>query len=223
MSSSQQHRPLPPTAAAVTAAFDPSSTSASNSRTTTAGAAASVDHRDVASGGFSTTAPASASPLAGIKVKLRAGLRQFPDFPSPGILFEDIMPLFADPALHADLITALELQVQDSFGASGGKSPIDIVVGLESRGFLFGPTLAARLGAGFVPVRKQGKLPGPCETATYTKEYGSDNFQMQTGAIRSGQRVLIVDDIIATGTAQPCLPSSALLGLRTDVIVFCRW
>jgi adenine phosphoribosyltransferase len=74
------------------------------------------------------------------------------------------------------------------------------VVGLEARGFLFGPSLALRLGAGFAPVRKQGKLPGPCETAGYQKEYGEDFFQMQVDAIKPGQKVLIVDDIIATGT-----------------------
>jgi adenine phosphoribosyltransferase len=106
------------------------------------------------------------------------------------------MPLFSDPRLHSDLITALELQIADRF--PGAAAP-DVVVGLESRGFLFGPTLALRLGAGFVPVRKQGKLPGECLTEGYQKEYGTDFFQMQADAIRKGQKVLIVDDIIATG------------------------
>lgn len=73
-------------------------------------------------------------------------------------------------------------------------------MGLEARGWLFGPSLALRLGAGFVPVRKQGKLPGPTETASYEKEYGQDFFQIQADAIKQGQLVLIVDDIIATGT-----------------------
>lgn len=76
----------------------------------------------------------------------------------------------------------------------------DVVVGLEARGFLFGPSLALRLGAAFVPVRKQGKLPGPVETETYQKEYGQDFFQMQSDAVKAGQKVLVVDDIIATGT-----------------------
>jgi adenine phosphoribosyltransferase len=156
-------------------------------------------HHHVAAGGQSTAAPTGSTALAGIKVNLRAALRQYPDFPSPGILFEDIMPIFSQPKLFAQLIEALELQVASSFG-KGQAAGIDIVVGLESRGFLFGPTLAMRLGAGFVPVRKQGKLPGECETAGYTKEYGQDFFQMQKGSIQSGQRVLIVDDIIATGT-----------------------
>ena len=76
----------------------------------------------------------------------------------------------------------------------------DIIVGLEARGFLCGPSLALRLGAGFVPVRKPGKLPGATETAGFKKEYGEDFFEMQKGAIKPGQRVLIIDDIIATGT-----------------------
>ena len=75
----------------------------------------------------------------------------------------------------------------------------DVIVGLEARGFLFGPALALRLGAGFVPVRKKGKLPGPTVTASYKKEYGEDYFQMQSDGVKPGQRVVIVDDIIATG------------------------
>lgn len=78
----------------------------------------------------------------------------------------------------------------------------DVIVALDARGFLFGPSLALRLGAGFVPVRKQGKLPGPTETAAFKKEYGEDFFQMQKDGIKRGQRVLVVDDIIATGTSQ---------------------
>ena len=150
--------------------------------------------------GLATTPSSSPAELARLKVKIQNGLRQFLDFPSPGILFEDIMPIFASPDLHNSLITALELQMASVFHTSPGvKSEIDVIVGLESRGFLFGPTLAQRLGAGFVPVRKQGKLPGPCATEAYQKEYGEDFFQMQSDAIQPGQRVVIVDDIIATG------------------------
>ena len=76
-------------------------------------------------------------------------------------------------------------------------------MGLEARGFLFGPSLALRLGAGFVPVRKQGKLPGPTETASYEKEYGADFFQIQADAIKQGQKVLVIDDIVATGKTYP--------------------
>ncbi|KAI9659110.1 MAG: adenine phosphoribosyltransferase [Bathelium mastoideum] len=167
--------------------------------------------------------------LASLKINLRSALRQFPDFPSPGILFEDILPIFARPSLHESLIHALEIQTirsfpstqpgndnashtsqepppQSSHEAENGKgvatsssSSVDVIVGLEARGFLFGPSLALRLGAGFVPVRKQGKLPGPTKTASYQKEYGEDFFQLQADAIKPGQKVLVVDDIIATG------------------------
>ncbi|KAF2859398.1 adenine phosphoribosyltransferase [Piedraia hortae CBS 480.64] len=138
--------------------------------------------------------------LSGLKTSLRGGLRQFPDFPSKGVLFEDIMPIFANHELHNSLIRALELQVAQAFNVvTGGKDKVDVVVGLESRGFLFGPTLALRLGAGFVPVRKKGKLPGECATVTFKKEYGEDVFQMQSDSIKRNQNVIIVDDIIATG------------------------
>ncbi|KAL1990364.1 hypothetical protein VTN49DRAFT_6203 [Thermomyces lanuginosus] len=138
--------------------------------------------------------PARTTELASLKIRLRAALRQFPDFPSPGVLFEDIMPIFADPTLHEALIRSLELHILETYG----EKP-DVIVGLEARGFLFGPSLALRLGASFVPVRKKGKLPGPCETETYKKEYGEDYFQMQADALKPGQKVVIVDDIIATG------------------------
>ncbi|KAF1935027.1 adenine phosphoribosyltransferas-like protein 1 [Clathrospora elynae] len=147
-------------------------------------------------GGFAAPRPSAAAELASLKIKLKSSLRQFPDFPEPGILFEDILPIFANPELHEGLLRGLELAVAKQFG---GKDKVDVVVGLDARGFLFGPSLALRLGAAFVPVRKRGKLPGPCETAEYMKEYGSDFFQMQGDAIKKGQKVLIVDDIIATG------------------------
>lgn len=133
--------------------------------------------------------------LASTKISLRAALRQFPDFPIPGINFVDILPLFANHSLHTSLIRALELQVLDSFQ---GVKP-DVIVGLDARGFLFGPSLALALGAGFAPVRKRGKLPGPTEEAAFEKEYGTDYFQIQGDAIKKGQKVLVVDDIIATG------------------------
>lgn len=172
---------------------------------------------DAAQGGKSTAASASASELAGAQVKLKDGLRQFPDFPSPGILFEDIMPLFASHALHTTLIRALELQIANAFHTEvGEKSDVDVVVGLESRGFLFGPTLALRLGAGFVPVRKKGKLPGDCATETFKKEYGADVFQMQSDAIKPGAKVVIVDDIIATGKSDRCA------GRRSNLLTLLR-
>lgn len=151
---------------------------------------------------LSAAGPSASAELASLKVKLHSALRQFPDFPAPGILFEDILPIFANPSLFEALIYALELHIKQTFT----EKP-DVIVGLDARGFLFGPTLALRLGAAFVPVRKQGKLPGPCETAEYMKEYGADFFQMQADAVKSGQKVLIVDDIIATGESLlPLLP-----------------
>ncbi|RAL58183.1 hypothetical protein DID88_002319 [Monilinia fructigena] len=116
----------------------------------------------------------SSSELTSVTLKLRKALRNFPDFPIPGIDFVDILPLFANHDLHESLIRALELQV---LLVNDGKKP-DVIVGLDARGFLFGPSLALRLGAGFAPVRKRGKLPGPTEEASFEKEY---------------------DDIIATG------------------------
>jgi adenine phosphoribosyltransferase len=153
-----------------------------------------------AQGGLAAAYASGPAELSSLKVNLRSALRQFPDFPSPGILFEDIMPIFANHTHFTNLMRAFELQVAQAFNTTvGEKSGIDVVVGLESRGFLFGPTLALRLGAGFVPVRKQGKLPGKCVTEGYEKEYGTDHFQVQEDAIKPGQKVIIVDDIIATG------------------------
>ncbi|KAI5200658.1 hypothetical protein AUEXF2481DRAFT_27451 [Aureobasidium subglaciale EXF-2481] len=147
-----------------------------------------------AKGSIPSSSSSGPAELSDLKVRLRNALRQYPDFPSKGILFEDIMPIFSSPQLHADLVKALELEVRSKFD----KTP-DVIVGLESRGFLFGPSLALRLNAGFVPVRKQGKLPGKLETEGYEKEYGTDFFQIQSDAIKKGQTVLVVDDIMATG------------------------
>ncbi|KAL2124692.1 hypothetical protein VTJ04DRAFT_1057 [Mycothermus thermophilus] len=151
-----------------------------------------------ASGGHPAAASARAAELARIKMTLMNNLGHFADFPIPGIKFIDILPLFRDPAVHLDLLRALELQILEEFGDDLAHKP-DVIVGLDARGFLFGPSIALRLNAGFVPVRKKGKMPGPCVTAAYEKEYGTDYFQMQEGAIKPGQKVLVVDDIIATG------------------------
>ncbi|KAJ4164863.1 hypothetical protein LMH87_006518 [Akanthomyces muscarius] len=148
-----------------------------------------------ASGRQPTSSSSAAAQLASAKVILRKNLRQFPDFPIPGIDFVDIMPLFANPEAHATLVNALELEIAQTFA----NNKPDVIVGLDARGFLFGPGLALRLGVPFAAVRKQGKLPGPCVTAEYIKEYGKDFFQMQQDSIREGQKVLVVDDIIATG------------------------
>ena len=146
--------------------------------------------------GLSSSNAPTSSELPSLKIRLHKSLRQYPDFPQKGIIFEDILPLFSEHTLHEALIRALELHILHNYGE--GNNP-DVIVGLESRGFLFGPSLALKLGAGFVPVRKQGKLPGPTETTAYEKEYGQDFFQIQADAIKKGQKVLVVDDIIATG------------------------
>jgi adenine phosphoribosyltransferase len=142
----------------------------------------------------STTDASRAAELASAKIKLNSALRHFPDFPIKGIDFVDILPLFADPVIHETLLHALHLEVLKNINPKP-----DVIVALDARGFLFGPGLALRLGCPFAPVRKQGKLPGPCATTSYKKEYGEDFFQMQQDAVKPGQVVLIVDDIIATG------------------------
>ena len=122
---------------------------------------------------------------------LRQFIRDVPDFPKPGILFRDITPLLLDPNAVAE---AAEL-IAEPFRKAG----VDRVLGIESRGFLFGAVVAQALGAGLVLVRKAGKLPGPVHQIEYELEYGSDKVEMHTDAVEPGQRVLIVDDLIATG------------------------
>jgi adenine phosphoribosyltransferase len=122
---------------------------------------------------------------------LRAHLRDVPDFPKPGILFKDITPLLADPrAFHITL---------DLFAERFIGEHIDVVVGIESRGFIFGGALAARLNASFVPVRKPGKLPYKTDQVAYALEYGEAVLQMHVDSIKAGAKVLIVDDLLATG------------------------
>jgi adenine phosphoribosyltransferase len=122
---------------------------------------------------------------------LKALIRTVPDFPKPGILFYDITTLLKDPKGFATLIDALAQYYIDK--------EIDLVLGIEARGFIFGPALAYRLNAGFVPVRKPKKLPGPTARVTYDLEYGSDMLEIHVDAIEPGQRVVLVDDLLATG------------------------
>jgi len=129
---------------------------------------------------------------------IRSLLKEHPDFPQKGIVFLDIFPLFKQPtAVEALLANFFSHLAESVLPSTHGK--IDAVVGLDARGFLFGPLLALRLGAAFVPVRKRGKLPGECVQAAYAKEYGEDVFEMQADAIQPGQSVIVVDDLIATG------------------------
>jgi adenine phosphoribosyltransferase len=126
---------------------------------------------------------------------LRAAVRDVPDFPKPGILFKDITTLLKDRVL-------LRLSIDLLSGLLGARK-IDTIVAVESRGFILGSILADRLGAGFVPVRKPGKLPSKTRRASYDLEYGQDSVEIHEDAIARGERVLIVDDVIATGgTAQ---------------------
>jgi adenine phosphoribosyltransferase len=122
---------------------------------------------------------------------LRAKIREIPDFPKPGILFYDITTLLKDPAAYRESI-ALMLEPY-----KGEK--IDIVVGMESRGFIFSAPMAYEMGAGLVPVRKLGKLPAETLSVEYALEYGSNTLEIHRDSIQPGQRVLIVDDLLATG------------------------
>ncbi|MDG2201412.1 MAG: adenine phosphoribosyltransferase [Phycisphaerales bacterium] len=122
---------------------------------------------------------------------LKGMIRDIPDFPSEGIMFRDITPLLANPD---GLSMAVDLMVKPYRGQE-----IDVVIGAESRGFIFGTAIAHALNTGFVPVRKPGKLPGETVTEEYELEYGKGALQIHTDAIQPGQRVLIVDDLIATG------------------------
>ncbi|KAG1436745.1 hypothetical protein G6F56_013424 [Rhizopus delemar] len=105
-----------------------------------------------------------------------------------------MFPVFQDPTAVEALISNIVHHINSTY-----EGKIDAVVGLDARGFLFGPLIALRLGAAFVPVRKQGKLPGDCAQATYKKEYGEDVFELQKSSLKEGARVIIVDDLIATG------------------------
>lgn len=118
-------------------------------------------------------------------------IREVPDFPTPGILFKDITTLLADAEGLRRAIDCLADPYRDV--------PLDKVVGIESRGFIFGAAVAERLGVGFVPARKQGKLPARTVRVEYALEYGTDVVEMHEDALAGGQRVLIVDDLLATG------------------------
>ncbi|MBD2578214.1 adenine phosphoribosyltransferase [Oscillatoria sp. FACHB-1406] len=124
---------------------------------------------------------------------LKSLVRNIPDFPKPGIQFRDITTLLRDPqGLRHTLDTLHQKCIEEGFAP-------DYVVGMESRGFLFAPALAYQLGAGFVPVRKPGKLPAEVHSIEYDLEYGSDRLEVHQDAFEKGARILIVDDLIATG------------------------
>jgi adenine phosphoribosyltransferase len=144
---------------------------------------------------------------------LKAKIRHVPDFPKPGILFYDITTLLQDAAGLRAAIDGIALPFTDK--------GIDLVVGVESRGFIFGSAVADRIGAGFSPVRKPGKLPSACIRATYDLEYGTDTLEIHADAVKRGQRVLIVDDLLATGgTARATTDLVKTLGGEVHALSF---
>jgi adenine phosphoribosyltransferase len=150
------------------------------------------------------------SPTA-LEARLRTGIRDVPDYPSAGILFKDVTPLLADAALFQEAVTGL------ATGFGSGAVTVDLVAGIEARGFIFGAPVALALGVGFVPIRKSGKLPFTTVSAEYALEYGSATIEVHSDAVRPGQRVLLLDDVLATGgTAE----AAALLleGLGAEVV-----
>ena len=139
--------------------------------------------------------------------QLKKLIREIPDFPKKGILFYDITTLLKDKSGYAALIDQL---AEHYIGKQ-----VDLILGMEARGFIFGPALAYRLNAGFVPVRKPGKLPAATARVEYDLEYGSNALEVHKDAIEKGQRVLIVDDLLATGgTAQATAKLATALGAQ---------
>jgi adenine phosphoribosyltransferase len=145
--------------------------------------------------------------------QLKNLIREVPDFPKKGILFYDITTLLKDKAGYATLIDVLA----ERYIGKG----VDLILGMEARGFIFGPALAYRLSAGFVPVRKPGKLPAATERVEYDLEYGSNILEVHKDAIEKGQRVLIVDDLLATGgTAEATAKLASNLGAEIAGLAF---
>jgi adenine phosphoribosyltransferase len=154
----------------------------------------------------SATAPSAGS---GLHELILAKVRDIPDYPQPGIVFKDITPLLADGTALTAVVAALAAGhgeagsavggSPDGAGAGGGWGEIDKVVGIEARGFILAAPVACCLGAGFVPVRKQGKLPAATYAESYQLEYGTATVEVHADAFQPGERVLIVDDVLATG------------------------
>ena len=129
--------------------------------------------------------------MADMLERLRTGIRDVADFPKKGIIFKDITPILSDPGMFHDSI--------DLFLERCRGKKIDKIVGIDARGFLFGSTVAYELGIGFVPIRKRGKLPYKTEIAKYSLEYGEAEMEMHIDAMVAGERVVLVDDLLATG------------------------
>lgn len=145
---------------------------------------------------------------------LKSLIRDIPDFPKPGILFRDITTLLNHPeGMRYTMDALVQLCLEANLKP-------DHVVGMESRGFIFGPTLAYNLNAGFVPVRKPGKLPAAVHTVEYELEYGTDTLEIHQDAVGSGDKIVIVDDLIATGVP-PKPPQNCLQKLAVTSLVLC--
>ena len=144
---------------------------------------------------------------------LKAHIRDIPDWPSPGVLFRDITPLVNDVSAYRAVI--------ETFVARFRTSGIDRIVGVEARGFLFGAPVAYELGAGFVPVRKPGKLPWQIEREEYALEYGTDALEIHVDAIHPGERIVVLDDVLATGgTAGATVRLARRLGAEVVAAAF---
>ena len=130
-----------------------------------------------------------------VSALLRSLVVDVPDFPEPGVVFKDITPMLADPPAFGAVIEAMAQAGRDA----SGRSVVDHVVGMEARGFILAAPVALALGAGFVPVRKAGKLPRETHAASYSLEYGEATVELHRDAIVAGERVLLVDDVLATG------------------------
>jgi adenine phosphoribosyltransferase len=152
------------------------------------------------------------APVTELDARLRAGIRDVPDYPAPGVLFKDITPLLADGPLFAEAVAALA-----AVHAQGSGLEVDVVAGIEARGFIFAAPVALALGAGFVPIRKAGKLPHVTKAAEYALEYGTATVEIHTDAVRPGQRVLLLDDVLATG-GTAAAAAGLLEGLGAEVV-----
>ncbi|XP_055504974.1 adenine phosphoribosyltransferase [Leucoraja erinacea] len=131
-----------------------------------------------------------------LEEKLRlvhCSIKTYPDFPKQGILYRDIIPILKDPKAFVAVIDLFEDHLRKK------SAQTELILGLDARGFLFGPALAQRLGIGFVPIRKKGKLPGKVYSMSYSLEYGEAEIEMQTDAVQPQQKVVLIDDLLATG------------------------
>jgi adenine phosphoribosyltransferase len=145
--------------------------------------------------------------------KLRTTIRDIPDFPKPGIIFKDITSVLKSPELFCEVINAFKNRYRDK--------GITAIVAIEARGFIFGGALAERMGVPFIPVRKKGKLPYKTVSATYDLEYGTDSVEMHSDALRPGDRVVVLDDLVATGgTAEATARLCEQLGAEVVELAF---